>query len=642
MTILRFGACLLLLVSSAVNGNAQQAEKELDPVTITSNFSQAHASRTGRNIQVISGERFRHLPVNSIDELLRYIPGIELQARGPMGTQSDIVMRGGTFQQVLVIVDGIRLNDPFSGHFSSYIPIAPAEIDRIEVLKGASSSLYGSEAVGGVIQIVTRTFAARTHKKEKNFQGQAGVGQYGLWTAQAGGYHSDGRTSIAGGLISNNAEGIQQRGIRGYFHNHTASLSAARQFGGGWRLALRSAYDERDFAAQNYYTTFASDTSTERVRTLWNQLNLGWQKGRHYLSFDAGYRNTYDRFRFNTLSAPNQNYSGLWQLLVRDEFRISERLLLNNGIQFNNRSIRSNDRGNHSENQVAVVSTLQYSLPSGFTFVPALRFDWQQRRGFEFVPQLSLSWRRGDWQLRGSAGQTIRDADFTERYNNYQKTVVASGRIGNPELKAERATAYEIGADYSLTSGLRLSGSFFARRHKGLIDYVPTPYIQMPRRDNLIATGTYALARNIAEVNITGAELDINYSWKLRNPGQQLTASSGFTWARARNAGGAAGFYLNSFARYLVNFQASYTSSRFTCGMTGIYKQRAEAQRAPAIKAELSKDYFVLNAKAQFFVLPEKLGVFVQADNLFNREYSDLLGTLMPGRWMQFGAQFKL
>ncbi|MBD0376840.1 MAG: Plug domain-containing protein, partial [Flavisolibacter sp.] len=123
--------------------NAQDQENELDPVTITSTLQPASLSQTGRNILIIKGDRITQLPVHSIDELLRYLPGLEVQARGPIGAQSDFVIRGGTFQQVLVILDGIRLNDPLTGHFNSYIPITPAEIDRIEVLKGASSALYG-------------------------------------------------------------------------------------------------------------------------------------------------------------------------------------------------------------------------------------------------------------------------------------------------------------------------------------------------------------------------------------------------------------------------------------------------------------------------------------------------------------------
>src|SRR5215211_5719683 len=137
---------LCLMVSLIVKFTfSQEKISELDPVTITTSINPEKVSQTGRSVLVIKGERFANLPVHSVDELLRYLPGIEVQARGPMGAQSDIVIRGGTFQQVLVIIDGLRVNDPNSGHFTGYIPIAPSEIERIEIVKGASSAIYGSE-----------------------------------------------------------------------------------------------------------------------------------------------------------------------------------------------------------------------------------------------------------------------------------------------------------------------------------------------------------------------------------------------------------------------------------------------------------------------------------------------------------------
>src|SRR3982751_3807621 len=164
---------LCFLISTTLNtAFAQEKVSELDPVTITASINPEKASQTGRNLLVIKGERFANLPVHSIDELLRYLPGVEVQSRGPMGSQSDIVIRGGTFQQVLVILDGVRLNDPNTGHFTSYIPIAPSEIDRIEVLKGASSAIYGSEAVGGVVHIITKTYAAKQGMKQENATAQ--------------------------------------------------------------------------------------------------------------------------------------------------------------------------------------------------------------------------------------------------------------------------------------------------------------------------------------------------------------------------------------------------------------------------------------------------------------------------------------
>src|SRR5215203_5311950 len=186
-----FFSVLLKSVSSV----AQEKEIALDPVTITSSLSSVTASKTGRNIIVINGDEFLKLPVNSIDDLLRYVPGIEIQARGPMGAQSDIVLRGGTFQQVLVVLDGLRLNDPVTGHFSSYIPIAPAEIERIEILKGASSAIYGSDAVGGVIHIITKTFAAKKDMGvEKSLHATVLGGEYNLINANAGGFYKKDRT----------------------------------------------------------------------------------------------------------------------------------------------------------------------------------------------------------------------------------------------------------------------------------------------------------------------------------------------------------------------------------------------------------------------------------------------------------------
>ncbi|RYY87330.1 MAG: TonB-dependent receptor, partial [Chitinophagaceae bacterium] len=597
-------------------------------------------SRSGRNILVIPGEQFRRLPVNSIDELLRYVPGIEIQARGPMGAQSDIVMRGGTFQQVLVLVDGLRVNDPFSGHFATYFPIAPQEIERIEVLKGAAAAPYGSEAVGGVVHIISKSFAAKKGVKATTGSAQLSAGQYGLLNGSAGAFHSNGKTSVSGGLLSNNADGVQQRGIKGYFHATTASASVSHRINDNWRFAARSAYDVRDFAAQNFYTTFASDTSIEKVKTSWNQLSLEHEKGRNRLVLDAGYKNTSDYFQFNTIGTANSNRSGLWQATLRDELRVGKHALLSNGLQYNKRVIRSNDRGDHTEGQVAAFSTLSYTGAQGLNIAPALRLDWHERRGFELIPQLAVSLRRNNWQLRASAGKTIRDADFTERYNNYNKTLVSSGRIGNPDLNAERATALEAGGDLYLFKTLRVSATYFNRLHKGLIDYVTTAYADMPRRENLAPTGTYALAQNLADVNIRGAELDIQYVRAMRN-GQNIQASAGITWAEAESKNGIAGFYLTSFAKHLVNGSVQYSSKRLEIGFTALYKERAVAQSATAIKAELGKDYFVLNGKAQFFVLPAKLGVFVQADNLFDKQYSDLLGAQMPGRWLQGGVQFK-
>lgn len=643
----------LCLLASAIatytfgQGKTSETERtsELDPVTITTSINPEKASQTGRDLIVIKGERFANLPVHSIDELLRYLPGVEMQFRGPMGAQSDIVIRGGTFQQVLVIVDGLRLNDPNSGHFASYFPIAPAEIDRIEILKGASSAVYGSEAVGGVVHIITKSFAAsfdktKMTKQKANAIAQVTGGEYDFLNLNVGGFFDNGTTSVAAGLLTNTTSGQLQRGTKGFVHNNTASFSFNHHIGKQWEVKFRTAYDSRKFAAQNFYTTFASDTADEKVTTSWNQLGIVHNSNNDRLSLQVGYKDLDDQYKFNSASVANKNNSKLIQALLTDEWKLRIGTTITSGLQFIRKKIASNDRGNHNVDQAAAFAVLNQQLGNNFFVNPALRVEWNERSGWELIPQANLSFRTQKFQLRASGGKTIRDADFTERFNNYNKTFVASGRIGNPDLVAEHSFSYEGGADFFVTNNLKLSGTFFQRYHKDLIDYVPTPYANMPRKVNLSPTGTYALAKNISKVTTTGAEAEIQYSMQFQNR-QQLWTSIGLTWLDSKSSSATPSFYISSHAKFLNTFSVIYSSDKFSASLNGLYKKR-NPQTSSINIAKVSADYFVLNAKVKASIVKKLLSAFVEADNIFDRNYTDLLGSQMPGRWLMGGIKISL
>lgn len=627
--------CLPVLLPSILKAQ-DSTNTGLDPVTITAGLSPVQSSKTGRNIVVIKGEHFFKLPVNSVDELLRYIPGVEVQARGPMGVQSDIVIRGGTFQQVLVILDGIRLNDPITGHFNSYIPIAPAEIDRIEVLKGAASAVYGTEAVGGVIQIITKSFG---NQRKKQAQMQAAAGEYGLKTLSAGGTVATPLGIFAGGIQSNHANGQPQRGINGFLDLTTASLSYRQQLSNKWHVAARSSYDYRNFAAQNFYTTFASDTATERVKTWWNHIQTGYTAEKIKWRLDAGFKTVDDRYQFNPGAVANQNNSTVAQVLSVADLAMGKKSSLVTGFQMVRKTIKSNDRGNHSVWQTGIFGIWRQQIGQYLHLEPGLRFDYNQRGGFEVVPQLNASYRKPQYALRGSIGRTIRDADFTERFNNYNRTLVTSGSIGFPDLKAETSVSYEAGADWWIGKHLKISGTYFRRNQSNLIDFVPTPYAEMPRRDNLVPNGTYALAKNIAVVQTEGWETDVSYR-RVYHSTHSLTASLGMVWLYSNSNGEEPGFYISSHARFLSNFSIIYQKGRFTFSANGVYKNRKE-QKATAIDARISPSYLVANARIEAR-LWKQWGVFVQADNVGNTRFSDLLGSIMPGRWLMGGIKWHI
>ena len=624
------------------NSLAQEKEIELDPITITASLTPVSASKTGRNILIIKGDALQKLPVQSIDELLRYVPGVEVQSRGPMGAQADITIRGGTFQQVLVILDGIRLNDPLTGHFSAYIPISAAEIDRIEVLKGASSAIYGTEAVGGVVHIISKTFAAKKNTNGHKINAQLTAGDYGLFNVQAGAFLHQKNTTASVGVMTNNTNGQQLRGTKGYFNLTTISASIKQALSENTSVAYRFGYDDRDFNAQNFYTTTPFDSATESVVSRWHHFKFLHKKNKHSFSFDAGYKQADDVYRFRKAVSANVNNSSLLQALALHDYAINEKSTITSGVQFISRKIVSNDRGNHEVSNAGAFVVLNQKIGKALQLNPALRVDWNERSGWEIIPQLNASYRYESFLFRGSVGRTTRDADFTERFNNYQRNPVPSGqRIGNPDLISESSLSYEVGADLFVTSSLKISTTWFERFQQSLIDYIATPYANMPRQVNLVPGGNYFLANNIDKVNTTGIETDIQYTHQF-NEQHSLAGGLGFVWMRSRSSDTIPSLYVSNHARELINFNVMYRYKKIAVSTNGLFKARRPQQAPAGLSVPVSANYFVLNTRADLFLWKDKLGVFVQVDNIFNRRYSDLLGSIMPTRWVMGGIKVNL
>ncbi|TAD85804.1 MAG: TonB-dependent receptor [Bacteroidetes bacterium] len=630
---------LALCVAVLLMGHilAQDTTNTLDPVTITAGIQPILASQTGRNMLVLDGRQFDKLPVNSLDELLRYVPGIEVQARGPMGAQSDIIIRGGTFQQVLIILDGIKLNDPLTGHFNSYIPIAPAEIDRIEVLKGAASAIYGTEAVGGVVHIITKSFGRTTKKHTANAQVMAG--EYGLLNVQAGGTYAGPKSMISAGVLSNHATGQPQRGTRGFFDLTTASASWSTALNTKWTLAARLAYDRRSFAAQNFYTSFASDTATETVKTWWNHAQASYKTNKLNWQTSVGYKAVDDNYKFNRALTPNQNNSSVLQMLSTLDVKWGKTGTLTVGGQYVQKEIQSNDRGNHAVWQNGIFAIWHQQVGKLLYINPALRFDYNSRSGGQWVPQLNVAYHLKPVQLRGSVGRTIRDADFTERFNNYNRTGLRSGSIGNPDLTAETAWNWELGADWRLGNAFKLATTFFERQQRNLIDFVTTPYANMPRQQNLVPGGLYALASNIGAVQSRGLEADLQWH-KLFGNGHSLQANLGLLWLKSQlPSGKEPGFYISSHARFLTNWSVVYKYKWLIMSLNGVYKTRAERAATSPLILPVSPRYMVANARVETRI-KTKIGLFLQVDNVGNVRYSDILGSVMPRRWAMAGLKW--
>ena len=642
-------AACVFLVGLATSGQAQDQEAATLDTMVTAKEVVVSSSRipqtaavSGRNITVISSETIQNLPARTADEVLRYVSGIEVQSRGAFGTQSDFSIRGSTFSQVLVMIDGMRVNDPLTAHFNSNIPVAPSEIERIEVLHGPAAAQYGADAVGGVINIVTRTFAQQNAQEQTKARIKAGYGQYDLKMGQGGFSHVGDNYRIGGGGMWFKTPGQPiSDDYKNRFNIGKASLSAGVQLGAGWDLAARTAYDNRDYNARYFYTASPGDQATDHVRAWWNQLRLTKESAGTRTTLEGSFKHNIDDYVFSPKAPANHHVTNFFNVQLYQYRQLSDQWGWTYGAQTSNRFIRSNDRGRHNDWHYAGFTMLEWKPVDPLTLTGSLRLDHDENYDTELMPQLSASYDMGNWVFRASGGRSIRSASYTERYisTNLEGPLAGGRNLGNPTLKAERSWSGEAGFDWFLGRHTQFSATGFLRESSNLIDYVMTNSGNIPNNGNLKDDTDYLYADNLSSVRMVGLETklagkqNLGKDWMLRH-------KISYTLTDSYNDEQVASKYISNYARHLVNGMVSVQKGRFDLTLTGLWKHRRD-DRAEAIGAYKSSSYNVWNAKAGYEIY-KNLELGVQVDNLFDANYQDILGAQMPGRWVMGTLSWKL
>ncbi len=640
---MRLSSLFIFLVSALC---LQGQDNSLDTIVVQTTQIHQPIKQTGRNITVIQSEEIQSMSFTSLDDLLQYIPGIEVQSRNGYGAQGDITMRGATYTQVLVLVNGMKQNDPLTGHFNSSIPVTPSEIERIEVLRGAASAIYGADAVGGVINIITKGFTNASDDRN-TFEGNLNYGKNGLVTAQQGFSIRKKKYFIGGGFSMNQSDGEIIPGVtidtstsleeyRNYFDIKTVGLSAGYQFNDQWNLKVRSAYDDRDFAARYFYTNSSFDKSTEQTRNWWNQIQLSNIKENASTDIQFAYRYGTDKFIFSPdFPSTNEHSTGTANLNIHHLRIINERLSLKFGLQGDQRWIKSTDRGDHENIHFGTYAMAAYTSGSGLNLTGSIRLDYDDNYDFQFSPQLNASKVWNNFLLRASIGRSIRAADYTERFVSYNLDQLTPGRsLGNPNLAAESAWSEEVGVDWNFSKQFKIKATAFSRQSNNLIDYVPTLADDIERNSNLTLGSNYFFAQNITAVQTSGIELE---TWLTKSLGlnKSLNWSVGYTFLNTSNEADVISVYISSHARHLLTTNFLLTADKLNWSITGRYKMRNEAV-AEGISAELAPSYMVWNTKLRYELF-EHFGIQLQVSNIFDEQYADFLGAKMPGRWMTGG-----
>jgi vitamin B12 transporter len=643
---LKYFLSLAIIFSLAIKPISQKSFS-LDTLLVQTTRIPLKASETGRSISILTKEQIQQLPATTFYELLQTICGVEVQSRGGFGVQGDIVMRGSTFSQVLVLIDGMKINDPLTGHFNCYVPVSNMEIERIEILKGAGASMYGPDAVGGVINIITKGFDSL--KNGTSSSGAINYGDNNLISSTASVFHKANKFYVGLGLSINKSDGnsilpvalndsTKLEGYKNYFDIKNVSLSGGYKINDLWELKFRSSILSSDFNARYFYTSYASDKSTEITSNWFNRVQLlrKTEKG-SILDINASYKRSSDEFLYSPASSTNIHKMDYINFTVNNSNEINNKLIFKSGIQGDLRKIESNDRGNHSDYHFGAYFMGVYKS-NNLVITTVAREDYDENYGFEFCPQINAAYNISNVVLRASAGKSIRAADYTERYNNNLalKTYL---RLGNPNLIAERGWSEEIGINYYPLKNTLFKTTIFSRQSNNIIDYILTNESEIGSVSDvgsLTSGADYLFARNIKDVNVNGFEVELNTKF-LISESSTLDWQIGYTYTDITNDN--LGIYLSSFAKHLVNSQVILKYNSFQFSLSGLFKERT-AQAAESIFTELKSSYALLNARLGYGFLENKLSINIQILNLTDTKYQNILGAKMPGRWLMGGISW--
>jgi vitamin B12 transporter len=556
---------------------------------------------------VISKDQIRQLPVRSVPGLLRHILGVDIRQRGAQGVQADVNMRGSNFEQILVCINGVRINDPQTGHHNMDLPVTLMDIERIEILPGGSSSLYGPAAFCGTINIVTKT------PKAKELAIEAQGGSFGL-SSQA--------LSLAYPLgLSNHRLSFSRKESSGYrpetdFEVSSLSLNSQRDFSWG-ALEYLFGYTGKDFGADSFYSDLYSqeeehtDTRFFNLKAHLRNENLQGQGDFYYRRHSDKF--ILDRTRPDFYVNYHTSYSYGADLRAWKEFAFGALLA---GAEINQEKITSTRLGNHHRDNQALYAQVQSVLEKRALYNLSLRLDHYQTWGWQASPSLSVGYDlKPQLRLKASCGRSFRIPSFTDLY--YQ----SPANIGNEDLTPERAWSSE--AALELSAGmLSAELNYFRRWADDLIGWVRS------------SPGAAWQAENIAEVDTQGLGLEL----ALRLPDKPAIVSeitSGYSYQYLESDSTSLNTkYTLDFLKHHAHLGLSLLlPAELTQSLNLSYKQRID-----------QRPYFLLDSRISKQIKQDRydLEIFLDITNLLDASYSEQGDIAMPGRWFIGGLRIKL
>ncbi len=613
---------------------------DLDEIEVSAQRSPALYSQVARIISVIERKEIEAAPAQSVQDLLEYIAGVDVRQRGTEGVQADVSVRGGTFDQTLILLNGINITDPQTGHHNLNLPVSLAQIERIEILEGPAARVYGPNAFSGAINIVT------TQNKETSLQAVAVGGSFGFFDGNLAGSFQTGKVNHMLGFNGKRSDGYINntdfKELNGFYSNQFDSEKGTLKF----QLGL----SEKGFGANSFYTP-KYPNQYEETKTLFTSVK--WEgSGKFHLTPTAYYRRHQDRFelfRDNPASwYKNHNYhlTNVYGTNLNSWIKwLGGKTAL--GIEYRSENILSNVLGEDLDEPKDVPGEdAQFTksdvrnTTSVFLEHAAYVNNWTLTAGImsnyisgsdlgvNVFPGIDVSYNVSEVvKLYSSYNTSLRMPTFTDLYYD------GPTNIGNPDLDPEKSATLE--------GGFKLNQPFmkghavvFYRQGKDIIDWVKN------ENDDVWQP------QNLTEINNLGTELQLSFhlkeKFKRNFPNVQLSYL--FNNLDKKEADFVSNYVLDNLKHKFVGSVHQTIHKNFALNIKLVYQDRegtyTQFEDKVAI-GEVEYDPF-LTCDAKLSYKNKGITVFASVNNLFDVEYNDIGNVAQPGIWIKAGVAYKI
>lgn len=625
MTIKRMIGILVVFGLSTSIAEAQtDTINNLNEVIVRENRLQLPFSKQNRNIWIIDNEQIKKLPARSISELLSYATGVDIRQRGPGGTQADISIDGGTFDQTLVLLNGVKVSDPQTGHNMMNLPISMDDVDHIEVLRGSASRIYGINALTGAINIVTKT-AVKTGVSANVFTG-SNFKQDDV----SGDTYANYGVRATGTLAlkeSSHLFSVGQEAGNGYryntaFNNQKVYYQGKINVGKTDQIDIMAGYIHNNYGANGYYAAPGDKDSEETVKTAIAAVSYQAQLTNFWtLVPRLSYRNAVDDYLYNK-NTPDKSHNHHVNQVLSAELNNTFTTSIGDfglGLEARKEKINSNNLGKRDRDNAGIYVEYKFDLVKNLLINTGSYVNYNSDYGWQAFPGIDAGYNfYGNWKLFLNLGTGQRLPTYTDLYYK------GPTNIGNDQLKPEKSRYAEGGIKYN-DSHFTLNASVFNRRITNFIDWVKAELSDpwQPNNFGKITTIGYTLSTDyntgILENSYPFNSLRLGVAYTNLNPTVKNTLLQ-YNYSR---------YALESLKNQFTTIISTDAFKIVSLTVTAKYCERINY-----------KDYTIMDARVSF--KQKRSSIYADVSNIFDVNYIQAGAVPMPGVWASLGYKITL